>query len=153
PGARSGGPARHPRADAPGGRTLRPADRDARAGLPAPPGDRMTMYREEEPPVLEAASPDELFLLRLRYTSGRVMEAGSDRPIVLDTADTIWVVYSGQVDLFAVPIVEGKPAGPRRHLCRIAAGEAVFGMDPGRTASAVVVAVGGAGTRLIRVLR
>jgi NHLM bacteriocin system ABC transporter ATP-binding protein len=123
------------------------------------------MRREEEPPVLEGPSttqdgpvpvaslPDELFLLRLRYKSGRLLEAGSDRPIVLDTAESVWVVYSGQVDLFAVPMEAGKPAGPRRHLCRIAAGEAVFGMDPGGTADGAVVAVGGAGTRLIRVPR
>src|SRR5262249_49009551 len=116
-------------------------------------GDRMSMRREEEPPVPEAASPDELFLLRLRYTSGRLMEAGSDRPIVLDAADTVWVIYSGQVDVFAVPMEEEQPAGPRRHLCRIGAGEAVFGMDPGRTADAAAIAVGGAGTRLIRVPR
>src|SRR5262249_25249954 len=56
-------------------------------------------------------------------------------------------------DVFAVPIEEGETTGPRRHLCRIAAGEAVFGMGPGRTADGAVIAVGAAGTRLIRVPR
>jgi NHLM bacteriocin system ABC transporter ATP-binding protein len=72
---------------------------------------------------------EELFLLHLRYKEAQMVEAGSNRPILLKDKDTAWVVYAGRVDLFAVQLVDGRINGPRQHLFRVEAGGAVLGVD------------------------
>ncbi|MFM8321268.1 MAG: ABC transporter transmembrane domain-containing protein, partial [Chloroflexota bacterium] len=93
---------------------------------------------------------DELFLIRLRYSERGLVEARRDRPFVLNDAALAWVVYSGSVDLFAVQLSGDQPCGPRRHLWRVEAGEALFGMDLSHSDTGLLV-VGGPGARLIRV--
>ena len=75
------------------------------------------------------ASPEQEWLLRLRYLEGRPIEAGGDRPVLLDDPDSVFVVTSGRVDVFSTQADVGQTMGPRRHLCRIEAGQALFGMD------------------------
>jgi ATP-binding cassette subfamily C protein len=41
----------------------------------------------------------------------------------------VWVVFTGYVEVFAVPLEAGRPAGARRHLFRAATGDALLGMD------------------------
>ena len=75
-----------------------------------------------------------------------------------------WVVYTGRVDVFAVPVKSGRVAGTRHHLFRAQAGQVVFGAHPitgegseaGRNASestTVLMAVGDPDTQLLRVRR
>lgn len=74
---------------------------------------------------------EELFLLRLRYKEGPLQEAGANRPFLLNDPETVWVVYTGRVDVFAVDQEEGQPTGSRLHLMRLEAGEALFGLPSG----------------------
>jgi len=98
-----------------------------------------------------ASGPDEIFLLQARYKLGRLVRCGSRDAILLDDPRVVWVVYSGRVDVFAVPVYDeadgvGAPAeagrpeggdsdrssavvGVRRHLFRAGVGQAVFGME------------------------
>jgi NHLM bacteriocin system ABC transporter ATP-binding protein len=101
-----------------------------------------------------AFEADELFLLKLRYKLGRLIRSGSSRPVLLDDPGTVWVVYVGWVDVFAVPSERGDVSGVRRHLFRAEAGQAIFGVDaaddgPGIT----LLAVGGPRTKLVRLER
>jgi NHLM bacteriocin system ABC transporter ATP-binding protein len=81
-------------------------------------------------PTQEAELPvEELFLLHLRYKEARLVEAGSNKPILLNDPQVSWVVYRGWADLFAVPLCDGKVAGSRTHLMRVNAGSALFGME------------------------
>lgn len=113
---------------------------------------------EETPAVVSGGSlvseDVELFLLKLRYKLGRLVRAPGYRPIPLDDAQIVWVVYAGRLDVFAVPVENGWVAGIRRHLLRAQAGHVVFGMDGGgRGRQIALIAVGGPGTRLVRVQR
>ncbi|MCB9452142.1 MAG: NHLP bacteriocin export ABC transporter permease/ATPase subunit [Anaerolineaceae bacterium] len=80
-------------------------------------------------PTPETENTWELFLLKLGYKLGRFVKAGSNKPILLDDPNTVWLVYSGAVDLFAIRLENGEPVGTRRHLFRAEAGAALFGMD------------------------
>ncbi|MCB9454522.1 MAG: NHLP bacteriocin export ABC transporter permease/ATPase subunit [Anaerolineaceae bacterium] len=71
----------------------------------------------------------EMFLLKLGYQLGQFVRAGSNKPILLNDPHTVWLVYSGAVDLFAVRLEDDEPVGTRRHLFRAEAGAALFGMD------------------------
>jgi len=58
-------------------------------------------------------------------------------PVVLGVSDTVWLVEQGGVDLFHVAIVDGVPAGLRRHVCRIRPGEIIIDR-PGSPDSALL---------------
>ena len=72
---------------------------------------------------------EELFLLHLRYKEATLIDSGGHQPILLNDAQTAWVVYAGRVDLFAVQLKNGRIVGSRQHLFRVEAGEALWGMD------------------------
>jgi len=82
---------------------------------------------------------------------GEVRLAGN-APLALDASETVWIVEEGTAEVFAVvftgPAVE-EAAGPRTHLCTVAAGELLCGAvrNPGGLG---LLAVGHAGTRLRR---
>lgn len=71
---------------------------------------------------------EELFLLHLRYKAALLEKLGNNAPVLLNDPTIAWVVYAGWVDLFAVPLQNGKVAGSREHLFRVPAGQALFGM-------------------------
>ena len=95
----------------------------------------------------ETTPQEQEWLLRLRSQEGRQIEVGSDRPILLDDPDSVLVVSSGKVDVFSTQADVGQTMGPRRHLCRIETGQALFGMDLGHTNEGFrILAVGVADT-------
>lgn len=97
----------------------------------------------------------ELFMLRLRYKQARLIRAGSNSPILLTDQQTAWVVYTGQIDVFLVPVdaAHGCVTGTRRHLFRAQAGQALFGVGWDDCGAITLVAVGGPDTQLLRVER
>lgn len=97
----------------------------------------------------------ELFLLSLRYKEGKLLEVEGNKPLVLDDPAAAWVVYSGAIDVFSVPIVNGEAVGVRRHLFRGGAGQVLFGMETaerGQQQMGLLVS-GTPGTRLLRMRR
>jgi len=105
----------------------------------------------------------ELFLLNLRYKEGKLIEAEGNRPILLDDPDSAWVVYSGAVDLFAIPVQngdgdsdgdgngdgDGENLGAPEHLIRIMAGQLLLGIAPDTHGSIRLLMRGTTGTRLL----
>jgi NHLM bacteriocin system ABC transporter ATP-binding protein len=85
---------------------------------------------------------------------GTVQEVTGNHPLLLHDPEAVWLVESGRVDVFAVPVRAGRPAGARIHLCRAEAGQALFGMaiDPSGTGTGVL-AVGIPGCRVLRLSR
>ncbi len=71
----------------------------------------------------------ELFLLRLRYKEGRLLTVSGNQPLLLDDKDSVWLVYSGLVDVFAVKIENSEAIGARSHLFRGETGHLLLGMD------------------------
>src|SRR5262245_34687391 len=53
---------------------------------------------------------------------------GAHAPLLLTDNATVWLVGAGQVNLFAVPLRDGRPAGVRRHLVTAGTGCALFGL-------------------------
>jgi NHLM bacteriocin system ABC transporter ATP-binding protein len=75
-----------------------------------------------------------------------IQRIAADAPLRLDTYPGFFRVRSGYVDLFAVPLIDGEPAGARRHVLRVPAGHIVSGLPA--TASAALIAVGGLETEI-----
>jgi ATP-binding cassette subfamily C protein len=81
---------------------------------------------------------------------GTPQEAGADRAFLL-AGDGAWWVEAGRIDVFAVRTRDGKPAGARRHLCRVGAGEPLLAL--GDAGDPALLAVGAPGTRLLALPR
>lgn len=108
-------------------------------------------------PTTETAnSADELLMLRLRYRESKLVHAASNTPILLTDMQMAWVVYTGRLDVFVAPFDAslGCVTGARRHLFRVQAGQAVFGIGlPEGAPTVALLAVGDPGTQLLQVKR
>lgn len=78
--------------------------------------------------------------LTLPSTCQRTITA--NQPLLLTDPALIWQVKSGQVAVFAVPLVSGQPAGERRFLFTVEAGQALFGAEAGEGSNLGLMAVG-----------
>ena len=61
---------------------------------------------------------------------GVAADTGANHPFLLNDPHSVWRVAAGHVDVFAVPLEEGAPAGRREHLFRVPCGYLLFGMQP-----------------------
>jgi ATP-binding cassette subfamily C protein len=96
----------------------------------------------------------ENFLAELDYAETSLINAGSNRPFLLDDHQKIWIVHTGKVDVFAVQVRDGEAAGVRRHLFRAEAGSLLMGMDlKSYRRNMGLLAVGVAGTTLFPIER
>src|SRR5512145_2849080 len=80
---------------------------------------------------------------------GEVVEAGSNRAFLL-TANSVWLIASGKVDVFTVPLEGGQVSGARRHLLRLSEGDVLFGIDADEDLRLGLLVVGVAGTVISR---
>ena len=79
------------------------------------------------------------------------LEASGRNPLLLQDADSLWIVKSGHVDVFVVPLTNGEISGKRHHLFRAEQGDWLFGLGFSPSDSALgVIAAGTPGTRLVR---
>ena len=109
---------------------------------------------------IESVQTSELFLLRLRYKEGRLVRADSNSPILLTDPQMAWVVYTGRLDVFLVPVENGRVTGTRQHLFRAQVGQVVLGVypqseegNPVPATVAALVAVGDPDTQLLKIKR
>lgn len=78
--------------------------------------------------------------------SGAIRETPAPGPFLLRGGGA-WLVCSGRIDVFSVPVVGDEPTGSRRHLFRADAGRLLFGVPAGREGRGVgLLAAGAAGT-------
>lgn len=52
-----------------------------------------------------------------------------NQPLLLNDSQKIWLLRSGSIAVFAVPLKDGIPEGARRYLFSVEAGEALFGLE------------------------
>ena len=111
----------------------------------------MTSHAPDEKPTAGQGTPDRAgeTLERGLRRGERLTRVGSHQPFLLDEPDSVWIVYAGKVDVFAVEMRDGQPTGMRRHLLRAKAGQAIFGMNVG-TSGIQLLASGVAGTQLLK---
>lgn len=82
---------------------------------------------------------------------GEDIVVGPGAPLLLDEANAMWVVVSGQVEIFSARFQDGKPHGARSHFLSMTAGQAFFGIEAERFGHAAgFLASGRAGSRLRR---
>ncbi len=82
---------------------------------------------------------------------GTLVPADGAHPILLNGSVAIWRIEHGGVDVFAVPLEAGVPAGAREHACRFGPGQVLFGLDvPVAEAAVGLLAVGLPHTQLRR---
>ncbi len=92
------------------------------------------------------------FMRELDYNPEKVIEAGSNRPFLLDGQDKTWLILSGKVDVFAVRLRGGEAIGVRRHLFRADTRQILFGMDLQSHRNDIgLLVVGSPGTRLMKI--
>lgn len=91
--------------------------------------------------------------MRVFEQEGVRMEVGGNQPFLLNKPDTVWMVQSGKVDVFVVYVENGEPVGRRRHLMRVAAGQALVGVDAAADQRIGLLAVGFGGTVLLQLPR
>ncbi|CAB5112920.1 Cyclic-nucleotide-regulated bacteriocin/lantibiotic efflux ABC transporter, permease/ATP-binding protein [Olavius algarvensis associated proteobacterium Delta 3] len=60
---------------------------------------------------------------------GILLKERGSKPLLLADRGKVWVVQSGEVDVFCVGIDNGKLFGPRIHVFRVPQGESLFGVD------------------------
>lgn len=119
--------------------------------------EKMSQPHQPHPPAGGENAPvdnqkvEELFLLHLRYKEASLVETGANKPLVLNHPHTCWVVYRGWVDVFAVPLANGQPAGSRTHLFRVQPGRAIFGLVLTPADEMGVMMVGGKQTSLLKI--
>jgi ATP-binding cassette subfamily C protein len=66
-----------------------------------------------------------------------------NQPILLNGREDLWLIAKGSVDLFAVALQAGQPAGVREPICRLQAGQVLVGLgDSGEAAGMGLLAVG-----------
>jgi NHLM bacteriocin system ABC transporter ATP-binding protein len=99
-------------------------------------------------PQAGAAQPNAI-IQALRAT-GRIREAGSNAPVLLEEPDDVWAVLEGKVDVFAVPVHDGRAGGPRDYLFSASAGDVLFGMEPEWADEVGLLAIGGVGASVSR---
>lgn len=79
---------------------------------------------------------------------GTPRPAAGNRPLRLDPG-CVWIVRTGRIDVFATRLdAAGRPAGTRRHLFRLEAGDPVFGLGEDPASGRALLAVGAPGTVL-----
>lgn len=91
-------------------------------------------------------------LASLFIREGALEVVGGNTPFLLSEPDAAWFVESGDVEIFSVSVVSGKPAGARAHFFTVPAGYLLLGIAPPEDdLSRGLLAVGLVGTRLRRV--
>lgn len=85
-------------------------------------------------------SPERPELRLAAASAGMPLGLRASAPLRLDRGEDIYIVQRGWVDLFAVPLAGGEPAGVRRHLLRLEAGRLFAAFPSG--GEVAVLAVG-----------
>jgi NHLM bacteriocin system ABC transporter ATP-binding protein len=92
--------------------------------------------------------------LEIFAAEGTAREVTGNHPLFLNDPSRVWLVQSGRVDVFAVPLSGGQPAGARIHLFRAEAGQLLLGLAPdGSAAPSGLLATGIPGCRVLRLSR
>jgi NHLM bacteriocin system ABC transporter ATP-binding protein len=78
---------------------------------------------------------------------GSLIEVRGNNPLPLNDCDSIWQVYSGKIDIFALRLEGGTYVGSRTHVFRAETGQVLFGMDSEYYGKGIgLLAVGSPGT-------
>ena len=66
----------------------------------------------------------------LNRIAGERRAVGANNPFLATTADRVWLILRGRLDVAVVPMRDGKVVGVGRHLLSLDHGQVLFGMPP-----------------------
>jgi NHLM bacteriocin system ABC transporter ATP-binding protein len=99
----------------------------------------------------DASATVPLWLLREK---GELVNVSGNQPLLLDDPKSVWVIFSGKVDVFAVELQDECEAATRQWLFRAETGQALFGFQPQpHCPGTAMVASGAPGTTLLKLER
>ncbi|MBE9138847.1 NHLP bacteriocin export ABC transporter permease/ATPase subunit [Nodosilinea sp. LEGE 07088] len=81
---------------------------------------------------------------------GTVQHIQGNEPLLLDDPRTVWVVQSGAIAVFALPLIESAGCG-RRYLFTVEPGQALFGYAPSATSAYQLLAVAMGEAEIIKI--
>ncbi|MHB8520223.1 MAG: NHLP bacteriocin export ABC transporter permease/ATPase subunit [Limisphaerales bacterium] len=88
-------------------------------------------------------------LANLFASEGTRLEVGSNQPVRLNDPASVWLIDTGKVDVFAIPVQPDGQAGSRYHFFRAEPGQLLFGLSsPPAAPGPEFLAVGSSGTCL-----
>jgi NHLM bacteriocin system ABC transporter ATP-binding protein len=90
--------------------------------------------------------------LQIHFLAGGNLAPGGEGAFLLH-GDGVWLVATGQLDVFAVRIADGEPVGPRTHLVQVREREAAFGHAGATGDGWGLLAVMSSGGQAIRMTR
>jgi NHLM bacteriocin system ABC transporter ATP-binding protein len=91
--------------------------------------------------------------LDLFQAEGDAHEVPANSPLLLNDPESVWLVIAGYVDVFAVPLDGGEPAGTRFHLFRSGPASLLLGAAPAVEPLPGLLAAGIPETRVMRLAR
>ncbi len=104
--------------------------------------------------TLSDYTPDRMLPRWLFQEKGQLIEVGGNQPLLLDDANSVWIILSGRVDVFSTRLKDGRVAGARRRLFRADTGQALFGIHlAGQGAETGLLAGSAPGTSLLKLPR
>lgn len=89
---------------------------------------------------------------KLFEDAGSPLPVAGNQPLLLDDPQAVWRVSANTVEVFAVQLCDGEPAGARMHLCRFEEGQLLFGI-PRETIGLVAVGLPGSTVQRIPLSR
>ncbi|MCM2256100.1 MAG: NHLP bacteriocin export ABC transporter permease/ATPase subunit [Vicinamibacteria bacterium] len=90
-------------------------------------------------------------LRTLLEAHGEEIEVSGNHPLLLADPEAVWHVSRGHVEVFSIGVLNGAPAGSRRHFFSAPEGDVLLGLDPVEQGQGLgLLAVGVTGTRLRR---
>jgi ATP-binding cassette subfamily C protein len=92
---------------------------------PAPKPEPESSVVPESPRDYQGLSLVEVF-----EQEGLEVEAGGNRPFLIDEPEAVWYVEKGKVEVFTVGVEDGKPRGARTHFVTLTEGSLMIGMAP-----------------------
>lgn len=73
----------------------------------------------------------EMLILKMRYKEGETFKSPSNKPLLLNDPDSVWIILQGRADIFSAPMDRNAILGPRQHLFRTQASSLLMGVAQG----------------------
>ncbi|MBD3308268.1 NHLP bacteriocin export ABC transporter permease/ATPase subunit [candidate division KSB3 bacterium] len=128
--------------------------------LPEPPAEAEESFPSEAEDEFARAEQmleqleEEQDIETIFKNEGDLIPVQVNKPLSMNTDESVWLVNTGLIDIFSVDLEQGQPIGPRRHLIRLEPGRLFCGIDSERhDKHTALIAVGSVDTSILQLER
>ncbi len=90
-------------------------------------------------------------LLNIFELNGEAGTFSGNTPVMMISGDFVWMIFSGSVNLFSTPIINGEVSGRRNFICELGEGDMFFEFEQPKGQDICFLASASPNTRLIKV--